>query len=395
MKILVILPDAFDRHSFARDNRHEYVFFEAAPSHWQPTPEFDPREYLERALVFARDANIDAVLSTHDLGDLIAAVIAKELNLRGPTPEAVFLCLHKYYARRRESDPIRCEALPLHGETPQIGYPSFLKAPWLKLGLLGFKLENDAQLASAMELARVEYPRWSRQYYPLFARAVDTTRYPLATADMMLVEEFVEGPQVTVEGWVQDGETHIWAVTDTNTYPGTRIIDNFSLPSRFAAEAQDAMTRYAKDAIRRFEFTDGFFNIELWQTADGLRLTEVNGRAAVCFAGIYDPVLGASIFEAVADVACGLPPRGLPQLTGRVAGQFNLITFAEDYAGNLADYSVAETIPELSLFRADDEYVKPMSEFGVVLGQLEIAGDSYDEIHARAEEVRRRVLKPQ
>jgi len=228
-----------------------------------------------------------------------------------------------------------------------------------------------------------------------FARAIDTGKYPLATADMMLVEEFVDGPQVTVEGWVQDGETHIWAVTDTNTYPGTRIIDNFSLPSRFPDEVQESMTRYAKDAIRRYDFQDGFFNVELWQTERGLRLTEVNGRAAVCFAGIYDPVLGASIFEAVADVACGLPPRALPQATGRVAGQFNLITFAEDHAGNLADYTVAETIPELSLFRADDEYVKPMSEFGVVLGQLEIVGDSYGEIHARAEDVRRRVLKRQ
>lgn len=40
---------------------------------------------------------INAVVSTHDLGDLIAAVLADEAQLLGPSPEAVFLCLHKLY----------------------------------------------------------------------------------------------------------------------------------------------------------------------------------------------------------------------------------------------------------------------------------------------------------
>lgn len=393
MRILIISPDRFDRASFARDSRHDYLFFDPAPSHWEPAPDWNPVDTLERALTFARAEKVEAVLSTHDLGDLIAALVARELGLPGPSPESVFLCLHKYYARRREANPIRCHALPLFGEHAALEYPSFLKAPWLKLGLLGFKLEGEDDLTRALALARVEYPRWARQYYPLFARAIDVRDYPLATSDMMLVEEFVEGAQVTVEGWIQDSEIHLWAITDTNNYPGTRIIDNFFLPSRFPAGVQEEMCRYAFDAIRRFDFADGFFNIELWITKDGLRLTEVNGRAAVCFAGIYDPVLGASIFEAVADLACGLPPRATPRDTGLVAGQFNLITFADDYAGNLADYAAAADVEGLSLFRAEHERVRPVSEFGVVLGQLEIAGKSYEELHARAEEVRRRVLK--
>ena len=395
MRVLILYPDSYDRAMFARDRRHDYLFFDPAPSHWQPSPDWDPLDYLERARAFARAERVDAVLSTHDLGDLIAAIIARELGLPGPSPESVFLCLHKYYARRREADPIRCDALPLFREHAPVDYPSYLKAPWLKLGLLGFKLENDDDLRRALALARDEYPRWARQYYPLFARAIDIRDYPLATADIMLVEQFVDGAQVTVEGWIHDGQPHLWAITDTNTYAGTRIIDNFSLPSRFPADMQDEMRRYAFDAIRRFDFADGFFNIELWVTKEGLRLTEVNGRAAVCFAGIYEPALGCSIWEAVADLACGLAPRVTPKPTGLVAGQFNLITFADDHAGNLADYAVAAEIDGLSLFRGEHERVRPMSEFGVVLGQLEIAGSSYEEIHARAEDVRRRVLKVQ
>jgi hypothetical protein len=349
--------------------------------------------YLERCRAVLRTESIDAVVSTHDLGDLIAAVLAKEAGLPGPSPEAVFLCLHKLYGRRAEIDPIRCQAVLLDEALPALTYPAYMKAPWLKLGLLGFKLNSDDDARRALDLARAELPAWTRQYYPLFAAAVDLQKYPLATTDLMLVEEFIDGRQVTVEGWSLNGEIQIWAMTDTNTFPGSRVIDNFSTPSRADAETAAALRAKTIETIRAFGFDGGFFNIEFWLTDDGIRLTEVNGRSAACFGGIYELGLHADIFAAVADVACGLPPRALPRVSGRVAGQFNVITFDDDLACNLLDYDAAKSIPEFSAFRRPDERVRPLSEFGIVLGQIEIAGDSYDEIHARAQEMRRKLLK--
>jgi hypothetical protein len=399
VRILVVYPDTFDRASFARLATHDFLFFDDAPSHWRPDPAFDPVDYLDRCLAFAKREKVDAVVSTHDLGDLIAAIVARELGLRGPSPEAVFLCLHKYYGRQREADPIRCTALPLFETPPPIAYPAYFKPPWLKLGLLGFKLENDDDLRRALEVARAEYPAWSRQYAPLFARAVDIEKYPLAGADVMLIEEFIEGPQVTVEGWVRGGRVNIWAITDTNTYRGTRVIDNFSLPSRWDGETQEAMARYAADAITRMGFDNGFFNAELWKTANGLRLTEVNGRAAVCFAGLYHGALGANIFAAVADLACGAagfspPDGGLKAAAPRVAGQFNVLTFEEGRAADLVDFAEAAKFPELGIYHEPETVIRPTSEFGAVLGQIELSGDSYEAIHQKAEEIRHRVARP-
>src|SRR5205085_2213485 len=126
-------------------------------------------------------------------------------------------------------------------EFDPIAYPAYLKPPWLKLGLLGFKVTSDDETRAAMELARHELPAWTQQYYRLFERAIDLSKYPLATTDMMLVEEFVEGRQVTVEGWSLGGAIRIWAMTDTNTFPGTRVIDNFSTPSRIDAETAETL----------------------------------------------------------------------------------------------------------------------------------------------------------
>jgi len=393
MDILVVCPDAYDRWALNRVEGHRFHFVDAGISHWEASPEFDPSAYLERCRAVMRAERIGAVVSTHDLGDLIAAVLADEAGLKGPSPEAVFLCLHKLYGRRAEIDPIRCQPLLLDEPLPALTYPAYLKAPWLKLGLLGFKVDSDEETRAAMELARRELPAWTRQYYPLFERAVDLAKYPLATTDMMLVEEFVDGRQVTVEGWSLRGDVQIWAMTDTNTFAGTRVIDNFSTPSRVDAEMASALRAKTIETIRAFGFDGGFFNIEFWLTDDGVRLTEVNGRSAACFGGIYELGLGADIFAAVADVATGHAPRVLPRPSERVAGQFNVITFEDDLAGNLLDYEVAATMPEFSVFRRAEERVRPVSEFGVVLGQIEIAGDSYDEVHARAEGMRRKLLK--
>jgi hypothetical protein len=393
VEILVICPDYYDRWAFERVEGHYFHFVDAGISHWEASPQFDPTAYLDRCREVMATHRVGAVVSTHDLGDLIAAVLADEAGLPGPSPESVFLCLHKLYGRRAEIDPIRCQPLLLDEPLPAITYPAYLKAPWLKLGLLGFKVTSDDETREAMELARRELPAWTRQYYPLFARAVDLAKYPLATTDMMLVEEFIEGRQVTVEGWSLGGDIRIWAMTDTNAVAGTRVIDNFSTPSRVDAETAETLRAKTIETIRAFGFDGGFFNIEFWLSDDGVRLTEVNGRSAACFGGIYELALGADIFAAVADVATGRAPRVLPRPGGRAAGQFNVITFDDDLASNLLDYEVAATIPEFSAFRRADERVRPVSEFGVVLGQIEIAGDSYAEIHERAEGMRRKLLK--
>ena len=393
VKILVVYPDGFDRESFAALTAYEFVFAPDAPSHWKPDPSFDPLAYLEECLRLGREHQIDAVVSTHDLGDLIASLVARDLGLPAPSPEAVFLGLHKLYSRQCEIAPIRCLPLRLHDPAPALPYPVFLKPPWLKLGILGFKLENDSDRDRALSIARRDYPAWARQYLPLFRAAVDEVTYPLATADIMLVEEFIDGPQVTVEGWIRKGETHLWAITDTNTFPGSRAIDNFSLPSRRSADQQEALALFAFDAIHRSGFDDGFFNLEVWETSRGLRLTEVNGRAAVSFAGLHRVALGVNIFAAVAELACGAQPRQQPQPTGRVAGQFNLISFSDAKASELLDFQAASTISELTLWHGPDDSIDAVSEFGSVLGQIELSGGSYAEIHARAETIRRRVLR--
>ena len=394
MEVFITCPSQRDRDAIADLKGYNFHLIDAPLNPRTPSPDLNLLAYIDQCREYIKTHHIDAIFYSRDIADLVAAALCEEFSLPGPSVESVFLCMHKYYGRRAEPHPIQCEAIDLNDPNPSVSiYPCFLKPPWLNLGILGFKLESPLDLENALQVARREYPAWSPLYSPFFERYVDREKYPLALQDMMLVEEFVDGPQVTVEGWVHQNQPHIWAITDTNTYPGTRVIDNFSLPSRHPAHIQARLEQEACEVIRNVGLDNGFFNVEFWCHDDSVTLTEVNGRAATCFYNLYRNCMGACIYEAGLSLACGHGPTLENARRDVVGGQFNFITFAEDSAENLFDHKQARSIPGMAIYFEEGSQVRQMSEFGIVLAQIDLFGSSYEEIHGQAAALRRRLLK--
>ncbi len=402
-QIFVVLADDTDREALARVPGYAVHEVEVPVEHWRPMAGFDVVGYLDRCRAYLERRPVDGVVSFHDLGDLIAAALAEELGLPGPGAEAVFLCLHKLYTRLATGSTVRCQPLPLDGPPPDgLAYPCYVKPPWLKMTLLQRRVDSATELEAARALARRHYPAWARQYLPLFERCVDRSRYPLATAEMLLAEELVEGEQVTVEGWVADGEAGVWAITDTNAYPASGCaFDNFSLPSRKPDAVQAELARAALEAIRRTGFARGCFNAELWWRDGEPVLTELNGRSAASFDGLYnrcltigdgDRATPATVFENTVRLACGQPPTPAPRLNGVVGGQFNFLTFGYGRAADLIDCPAAEEAG-VSLFVDPDDEIEPLSDLGTVLAQVELFGPEYAAVKRRADDLRRRLLK--
>ena len=392
--VLIPCPSQRDRNALAGMSEHRFHLLDAPLNPRTPSPELDLLAYTDRCRDYIKAHSIDAVFYSRDVADIVAAVLCEEFGFPGPSVESVFLCLHKYYGRQYEPQPVRCEPIDLADERPAVTrYPCYLKPPWLNLGILGFKLDSDDDLQRALAVARREYPAWSPLYLPFFERYIDCEKFPLANREIMLVEDFVDGPQVTVEGWVADTRPALWAITDTNTYPGTRIIDNFSLPSRQPAHIQELLAQHALEAIGNIGLDNGFFNIEFWCHDNAVTLTEVNGRAATCFYHLYRRCLGACVYEAGLTLAGGQRPQPPLRQTDVVGGQFNFITFGEDMAENLFDFTQAREVADLTIYVEPGQEIRPVSEFGVVLAQIDLFGPSYAAIHAEAEALRRRLLK--
>jgi hypothetical protein len=171
------------------------------------------------------------------------------------------------------------------------------------------------------------------------------------------------------------------------------VIDNFSLPSQQPAHIQQQLAQQATAAVHNIGLDNGFFNIEFWCHEDSVTLTEINGRAATCFYNLYRNCLETCIYEAGLTLARGHNPTLPSGLNGTVGAQCNFVTFGTDWAENLLDFERARAIPQLTLYASAGDWVKPVSEFGFVLAQIDLFGRSYAEIKQQVDQLRRSLLK--
>src|SRR5262245_19175663 len=140
MEVFITCPSQRDRNALASTSGYNFHMLEAPLNPRTPSPELDLLEYVDRCRAYIHKHHIDAIYYSRDVADLVAAALCEEFGFPGPSVESVFLCIHKYYARRCEPAPIRCEYLDLHDPNPSVTtYPCYMKPPWLNLGILGFK----------------------------------------------------------------------------------------------------------------------------------------------------------------------------------------------------------------------------------------------------------------
>src|SRR5207248_8378978 len=94
-----------------------------------------------------------------------------------------------------------------------------------------------------------------------------------------LVEQFVTGDEVTLEGYVFDGRVTVVGVTDSVKYAGTNSFERFEYPSALPSERLQELAEIAERLLPAHAFDDGFFNVEFFLPKDRpASVIEVNGR---------------------------------------------------------------------------------------------------------------------
>ncbi|MFB6109703.1 MAG: acetyl-CoA carboxylase biotin carboxylase subunit family protein [Halodesulfurarchaeum sp.] len=408
--LLVLLPTDRDREQL-REVHEEYEL------HWfededfdypQPGSGFDMVEYTERASAYVEHEGIDGVLFSHDVANLVAGVLVDRHDLPGPGLESVFLADHKYYSRKNQSATPWFDYIDLEtgewGEEPR--FPAYLKPPFLTMTLLQYQVGNREEYEAAMETIQRELPKYTAPFIDFFEEYVDTETYPLATRETLLVEEPLEDwTQHCVEGWVDpDGELHIWAISDHNYYQdGSLAIDNYSTPSTLPAEAQQELIDVAAEAIRQHGFEQSFWNVEIFRLPDRHVITEVNGRTASVWEPLYQGAFDTSVYEGILHLHADHPERTAAiepdwspdSSVDRMGIQFHVITFGEGPAEEFLDFEYARTVPDtdIEIFVEPGEEIEQTRTSGFWLARFHLFGDDYDELVARADELRTNMLK--
>ncbi|OIJ91653.1 ATP-grasp domain-containing protein [Streptomyces colonosanans] len=225
------------------------------------------------------------------------ARLARQLGLPTTAPEAMQACRNKatarsLFARHRVPSASSVSVRTLQEAqraADRIGYPVVLK---------------PAAHAASIGVIRVDTPDQLTAAYPFAARAAGLG---LESTDI-LVEEYLDGPEVSVECVTYRGETTVVAVT-RKTVSDPPYFEELAHSVDAADPLLTEVAPAARAAIRALGITDGVSHVEMRLVGGQPRLVEVNGRLGGDMIGhLVRLATGIDLPRAAADIACDRAP---------------------------------------------------------------------------------------
>jgi len=229
----------------------------------------DPERAALQATEFARRYPIAGVIGVDDDGAVVAAAIAGRLGLKGNPPAAALAARDKHVQRRelaRHGVPVpRFELHGLDEDVTQLAarvhYPCVLK---------------PLRLAASRGVIRADD---APGFVAAFARVKEILEQA-GCERSILVEDFVPGPEVALEGLVIDGRLALLGLFDKpDPLDGPFFEETiYVTPSRLPGPAQRELARCAEAAVAALGVREGPIHAELRHNARGPWLIELAAR---------------------------------------------------------------------------------------------------------------------
>jgi predicted ATP-grasp superfamily ATP-dependent carboligase len=222
----------------------------AVPLHFE-----EPEQAAQKLVEAVRDRPVRAILALGDRQTVTAAFAARTLGLRYNSPESVANCRSKL----RQRQVLRAAGLPvpqffslrlseaMESVLPRVVFPCVVKPLRLSASQGVIRANDPAEFRAAVErIARL-----------LASPEVQVTREP--ELDQLLVESFIHGREVALEGLLDRGQLRVLALFDKpDPLEGPYFEETIYLtPSRLPAEMQDRIFGCAARTVRALGLSDG------------------------------------------------------------------------------------------------------------------------------------------
>jgi biotin carboxylase len=298
---------------------------------------FDQPEVALPQVLQALDRPVDAVLAADDHGLALAAQLRAALGLPGNPPEAVATLADKLRFRQLQ----QAIGLPHPafasggaddlGAAVTIGFPMVVKARRLTGSRGVLRADDICQLAQALQQVQRIQSHAQRD------------------AGELLVEAFIPGIEVALDGVLERGRLRVLAVFDKpDPLDGPAFEETLLVtPSRLPAAMQDELARAIEQACVSAGVSKGVIHAEARINESGVWLLEIAPRAIGGLCGrVLDTTLGMGSAEIVLRHAVGLP---LPeQERDSAAGVMMIPIPANGIFHGVDGLDVARAVPHIS-----------------------------------------------
>jgi biotin carboxylase len=258
----------------------------------------NPQHGAAEAYAFARNHPIAAVVGVDDDTAILAALIAERLTVRGNPVHAAEAARDKHVQRQRLRqagvpiprflhNPLAADAAVL---AKAIAYPCVLKPLKLSASKGVIRANNAKEFVAAHQRLQAIVCEPSESF---------------------LIEEFIPGYEVALEGLVINRRLHILALFDKpDPLDGPFFEETiYVTPSQVPASVQKAIGECAERAVKALGLTEGPIHAELRYNERGPWLIELAARpiGGRCSAVLRFGDPGVSLEEVILRQALGMP----------------------------------------------------------------------------------------
>jgi biotin carboxylase len=247
----------------------------AIPLHFEEPPEA-AHQLAQAVRARADGKRRGAILALGDRQTVTAAYAARLLGLPYNSREAVESCRSKLRQRevlRRAGLPVPdffsfAVAEPLDSVLPRVAFPCVVKPLRLAASQGVIRANNRGEFIAAVErIARL-----------LSSAEVQVTRE--GDLDRLLVERYIPGVEVAVEGLLEGGRLCVLALFDKpDPLEGPYFEESiYVTPSRLAPAAQERIARCAADSVRALGLSEGPVHAEFRLNKEGPWVLEIAPR---------------------------------------------------------------------------------------------------------------------
>jgi biotin carboxylase len=340
-----------------------------------------PEEAAERALRFFEEHPFQAVVPVDEETAVVAAAISKAVGLPHNAPQAAVATRLKHVMRDALAaaqvlapDYRLFSTADDPGELAgRVRYPCVLKPVFLSASRGVMRADDEPQFRSSFERLRtlLRDPEVIRRGGPL--------------AETVLVEDYVPGSEVALEGLLTDGELQVLAMFDKpDPLEGPFFEETiYVTPSRLPVELQRRITETTARAARALGLRHGPVHAELRVNARGVWVIEIAGRSigGLC-ARTLRFGLGLSLEELVIRHALGFDVRGISR-EDRAAGVMMIPIPRPGVLEEVRGVPSAEAVPgieEIAITAHRGKLLVPLPEGSSYLGFIFAKGTEPGEV---------------
>ena len=205
----------------------------------------------------------------------------------------------------------------------------------------------------------------------------------------IVVEEYMQGPEVSVEMLTVDGECHIIQITDKITTGAPHFVEmGHTQPTRLSKSTINKITTVAIAANKAIGIANGPSHIEIIITEEGPKIVEIGARlGGDCITTHLVPLsTGVNMVECCIKIAIGEKPNIEPRFNKGSA-----IRFFKQTAGVVKGISGISTaknmigVQQVSIVHGIGEKITEVDSSTARMGFVIAQGDNADDAEAKCE----------